>query len=160
MAFMMIHVQTKFLRPVYKKDFPNHILSRRMKPFLYYYYVYKYGINGRERRDWALNTLRSKLKEFEKTNKLFGRKIMKPKEQKYVFNVGEDRCIDGPPVIPRNPTIITAPGVTYISIQNQTRYAASDSSESEEGEEEEETEIYADTDSSETNDESETDSVS
>jgi hypothetical protein len=140
-------------------DFPNHILSRRMKPFLYYYYVYKYGINGRERRDWALNTLRSKLKEFEKTNKLFGRKIMKPKEQKYVFNVGEDRCIDGPPVIPRNPTIITAPGVTYISIQNQTRYAASDSSDSEEGEEEE-TEIYADTDSSETNDESETDSVS
>jgi hypothetical protein len=56
------------------KDFPDNILVEIMKPFLYYYYTYKYGVAGTEKYFLFKNVLYFKLKVFYSYNVNFGRK--------------------------------------------------------------------------------------
>jgi hypothetical protein len=56
------------------KDLPDDILVRIMKPFLYYYYTYKYGVVGTEKFYLFKNILYFKLKVFYNYNPNFGRK--------------------------------------------------------------------------------------
>jgi hypothetical protein len=56
------------------KDFPDDVLVEIMKPFLYYYYTYKYGVTGTEKFYLFKNVLYFKLKVFYNYNANFGRK--------------------------------------------------------------------------------------
>ena len=57
------------------KDFPKELLASIMRPFLYYKYMYKYGITGLDKTRFFRETLFSKLKKFYEFNPSFGRKI-------------------------------------------------------------------------------------
>lgn len=57
------------------KDFPKELLASIMRPFLYYKYMYKYGITGLDKTRIYRDTLFSKLKKFYEFNPSFGRKI-------------------------------------------------------------------------------------
>uniref|UniRef100_A0A6C0I8N7 Uncharacterized protein n=1 Tax=viral metagenome TaxID=1070528 RepID=A0A6C0I8N7_9ZZZZ len=57
-------------------EFPKKTLVDIFKPFLYYYYIINYDIQGTERITKYKNILYLKLKKFYEYNKLFGRKKM------------------------------------------------------------------------------------
>ena len=70
-------------------DFPKKILIEIFKPFLYYYYIINYDIQGTQKISEYKRTLYIKLKKFYKYNKAFGRKIIHGKTMlfnKFVTN--------------------------------------------------------------------------
>jgi hypothetical protein len=62
-------------------DFPKDLLLEIFKPFLYYYFIVNYDIQGTHRTSVFKRILYIKLKKFYKYNTTFGRKILhsKPK---------------------------------------------------------------------------------
>ena len=60
-------------------EFPKDLLVDIFKPFLYYYYIINYDIQGTQRITSYKNMLYLKLKIFYEYNKIFGRKIIHPK---------------------------------------------------------------------------------
>lgn len=61
------------------EEFPKDLLLNIFKPFLYYYYIINYDIQGTQRISSYKNILYLKLKKFYEYNKSFGRKFMHPK---------------------------------------------------------------------------------
>lgn len=57
------------------KEFPIKTLIEIFKPFLYYFYIINYDIQGTQRIDNYKETLYIKLKKFYEYNKAFGRKM-------------------------------------------------------------------------------------
>lgn len=68
------------------KDLPDDVLVEIMKPFLYYYYTYKYGVTGTEKFYLFKNVLYFKLKVFYTYNSNFGRKYYTINNNKKVLN--------------------------------------------------------------------------
>ena len=66
------------------KDFPKELLVEIFKPFLYYYYIVNYDIQGTQRISNYKHVLYIKLKKFYEYNKTFGRKIIHAKPK--IFN--------------------------------------------------------------------------
>ena len=58
------------------KDFPKDTLVEIFRPFLYYYYIYNYGIKGSSKIYNYKLILFEKLKNFYEYNKSFGRKCI------------------------------------------------------------------------------------
>uniref|UniRef100_A0A6C0KRQ5 Uncharacterized protein n=1 Tax=viral metagenome TaxID=1070528 RepID=A0A6C0KRQ5_9ZZZZ len=58
------------------KDFPKETLVEIFRPFLYYYYIYNYGIKGSSKIYKYKLILFEKLKNFYEYNKAFGRKCI------------------------------------------------------------------------------------
>jgi len=76
------------------KDFPRDILMEIFKPFLYYYYITNYYIQGTEIISNYKRILYLKLKKFYEYNKLFGRKmyhvvprLFNKKNSQLLFNI-------------------------------------------------------------------------
>jgi hypothetical protein len=65
-------------------DFPKDLLLEIFKPFLYYYFIVNYDIQGTHRTSEFKRILYIKLKKFYKYNTTFGRKILHSKTK--LFN--------------------------------------------------------------------------
>ena len=72
MEMLFDNIYTKRLR--IDKDFPNDKLGNIMKPFLYYYYIVKYSVDGTEKTYLYKHILFHKLRLFYLHNTNFGRK--------------------------------------------------------------------------------------
>jgi hypothetical protein len=67
---------------VINEEVSKDLIVDIFKPFLYYYYIINYDIQGTQKISSYKNILYLKLKKFYEYNKSFGRKIMHPKPRK------------------------------------------------------------------------------
>lgn len=62
-------------------NFPKDKISKIMRPYYYLFLVYRYHINGIEKKSIAKKALIKKLKELHRYNPNFGKMILKPKNK-------------------------------------------------------------------------------